>query len=71
MRRLIAGFDVDHGWYGVGERNFEGRMLLEFCQVKELCASNTWLKRDEKRKVTFRLGENETEIDFVLTRIVH
>ena len=28
--------------------------------------SNTWLKREEWRKVTFRLGENETEIDYVL-----
>ena len=27
---------------------------------------NTWFKREEKRKVTFRMGENETEIDFVL-----
>ena len=24
--------------------------------------------REEKMKVTFRLGENETEIDFVLTK---
>ena len=28
--------------------------------------TNTWFKREEKRKVTFRMGENETEIDFVL-----
>ena len=24
--------------------------------------SNTWLKREEKRKVKFRMGENETQI---------
>ena len=28
--------------------------------------SNTWFKREEKRKVTFRNGVNETKIDFVL-----
>ena len=28
--------------------------------------SNTWFKREENRKVTFRMGRNETEIDFVL-----
>ena len=28
--------------------------------------SATWLKREEKRKVTFRIGKNETEIDFLL-----
>ena len=27
--------------------------------------ANTWLKREEKRKVVFRMGENETEIDSV------
>ena len=30
--------------------------------------SNTWHKRKENRKVTFRMGENETEIDFVLVK---
>ena len=30
----IDGF---HGVYGVGQRNVEGRMLLEFCLEKELC----------------------------------
>ena len=33
--------------------------------------SNTWLKREEIRKVTFRIGENETEIDFVLIKKEH
>ena len=31
--------------------------------------SNTWLKRKEKRKVTFGMGENETKIDYVLIGI--
>ena len=33
--------------------------------------SNTWLKREEKRKVTFRMGENETGIVFVLIMKEH
>ena len=33
--------------------------------------SNTWLKWEEKRKVTFRIGENEKKIDFVLTNKEH
>ena len=64
--RHVYGFDGVHGEYGVGQRNLEGRMLLEFCLEKQLCVSNTWFKREEKRKVTFRIGENETKIDFVL-----
>ena len=35
---------------------------------KKLCVSNAWFKREEKRKVTFRMGENETKIDFVLIK---
>ena len=46
-------------------------MLLEFCLEKDLCMSNTWFKREEKRKVTFRMGENQTEIDFVLIKKEH
>ena len=56
--RHIDGLHGVHGWYGVGQRNLEGRMLLEFCLEKELCESNRWSKREEKRKVTFRMGEN-------------
>ena len=33
--RHIEGFDWVHGEYGVGRRNLEGRMLLEFCPEKE------------------------------------
>ena len=30
--------------------------------------SNTWHKREENRKLTFRMRENETEIDFELIK---
>ena len=51
--RHIYGFDEVHGGYGVGERNLEVRMLLEFCLVKELCVSSTW----------FKTGKEEGDID--------
>ena len=37
--------------YGVGQSNLEGRMVLEFCLVKELCVSNTWFMRWLKRRL--------------------
>ena len=46
-------------------------MLLELCLEKELCVSNTWFEREEWRRVTFRMGENETEINFVLIKKAH
>ena len=66
--RHIDGFHGVHGGYGVGQRNLEGRMLLEFFPEKQLGVSNTWFKIEEWRKATFRMGENETEIDFVLIK---
>ena len=33
-----------------------------------LCQSNTWFKGEKKRKVTFRMAQNETEIDFLLAK---
>ena len=38
-------------------------MLLVFCVEKELCVSSKLFKGEKKRKVTFRMRENETEID--------
>ena len=34
-------FEGIHGGYGIGERNTEGKMLLNFCDQKKWCASNT------------------------------
>ena len=55
-----------HGEYGIGKRNAEGRMLLDFCVQKELCVANTWYKWRDERKVTYSSGGNDTEVDFVL-----
>lgn len=62
----IEGFEGVHGGNGIGKRNVEGRMLLEFCDQKELCVANTWYRKKDQRKVTFSASGNETEIDFVL-----
>jgi len=40
--------------------------LLEFCDERELCVANTWFKKTDKRKITFKSRMNESEIDFVL-----
>ena len=64
----IGKFDWVHGAYGVGQRNLQGRMFLMFCLDEVLCVSNTWFKREEKRKVTFRMGENETDTDLEFKR---
>ena len=64
--KLIDGFKGVHRGYGFGDRNMEGRMLQKFCDQKELCLANTCFKKGNERKITFRSGENRTEIDFLL-----
>ena len=66
--KRIEGYEGVHGGNGIGERNVEGKMLLEFCDEKELCVANTWFKKEEKRKMTYSAVGNGTEIDFVLVR---
>jgi len=46
----IDDFENVHGGNGIGERNAEGRMLLEFCDENELCVANTWYRKQEKKK---------------------
>ena len=57
--------------HGIGQRNLEARMLLEFCLEKELCTQNTWIKREKNRKVIIRMEENKTVIDFVFAKKEH
>ena len=64
--KKYKGFEGVYGRYGIGERNPEGRMLLELCDEKELCVTKTWFQKKHRRKVTFKAGEFATEIDFVL-----
>ena len=60
----MDGFEGVHGGNRIGERNLKDRMLLEFCGQKDLCVENTWFKKEEKRKVTYSLGDSKIEIDF-------
>ena len=46
------------GFEQIGKRNTEGRMLLDFCDQKELCVANTWYKKKHRRKVTYSSGGN-------------
>ena len=64
--RRIDGVEGVHGGYEIGKRNVEERRLLEFCDKKELCVANTWFEKKKQRKITYSMGRNENEIDFIL-----
>ena len=63
--KKVDRFEGVHGRNEIAEQNWEDRMLLEFCNQKDLCVTNKWFK-EKKRKVTYSLGGNATVIDFVL-----
>ena len=69
--RHIDGFDGVHGGYGVGQRNFGRKNAIRVLSGEGIMCDNTWFKREENWKVTFRIGENETEIDFALMTKEH
>ena len=71
VSKHIDGFDGINGGYVRGQGILEGRTLLECCLEKESCLPNTRSKIEEKMNATFRMGENETEIDFVLIKKYH
>ena len=64
----VDGFEGVHGGFGIGKRNLEGRLLLEFCVEKDLYVGNSWFKKKDSRKVTFNRGCSGTEIDFGLMK---
>ena len=57
VRKCAEGCEGIRGWYGIGKRNAEGEMLLQFCAWKELCVANTWYKKKDERMVTYSSGK--------------
>ena len=55
--KWIDGFEGVHGGNGCWERNVEGRMLLEFCDEKEVCVANTWFRKTQN-------GEEESDVQY-------
>ena len=63
----MEGFKGVHGDKGFGERNEEGLKLLEFAQAADLCIINTKFEKPELDRVTYKSGENATQVDYMLT----
>ena len=62
------GFEEIMGIYGYGERNTDGENILEFCQGRRLRILNSMFKKEREKKVTYKSGGVETQIDYILAR---
>ena len=62
----MGGFGEVHGGFGIGQINDRGTRLLDWVVGKGLHLMNTCFQKRKSRLVTFRSGENETMIDYIL-----
>ena len=47
----VKGFEGMHGGFGLGKRNVEGEIILEFADAWNFVV-NTWFKKNEGRLIT-------------------
>ena len=62
------GFNGAHGGFGHGVRNTEGDRLLEFALAHDLVISNTLFRKRPSHLITYKSGDAETQIDYILFR---
>ena len=62
------GFPQVHGGFGFGERNDEGGRLLDFAVAHDLVIGNTLFEKRDSHLITYASGDNQTQIDYILTR---
>ncbi|XP_066947146.1 craniofacial development protein 2-like [Macrobrachium rosenbergii] len=58
----------EHGGRGFGRRNQEGERLLELAEAMNLVVLNTQFEKRRSHLVTYKSGQIETQIDYVLVR---
>ena len=56
------------GRYGAGTRNKEGSMVVDFGKRMDLAIVNTYLKKKNEHRVTYKSGGKSTQIDYVMCR---
>ena len=62
------GYKRVHGGEGYGIRNDDGQKTLESLEALDLAAVNTFYKKKESQKVTYKSGNSKSQVDFILTR---
>ena len=63
-----SGFDGVHGGNGYGTRNVDGIRILDFCFAANLSVTNTFFSKPQNKLITYRSGDNQSQIDFILVR---
>ena len=62
----MGGFGEVNGYFGTGQINDGGIRLLDWAVGEGLHLINTCFQKSKSRLITFRSGETETMIDYIL-----
>ena len=62
------GDDGIMGTYGAGTKNKEGSVVVDFAKRMDLVIVNTYFKKKDKHRVTYKSGRKITQIDYVMCR---
>ena len=63
-----TGFESLHGGFSCGVRNEEGESALNFVQAVNLALGNTFFKKRKEHYITYKSGQNETTINYIILR---
>ena len=80
-KRIVLGADLNGhvgegnigdeeimGRYGAGTRNKEGSMVVDFVKRMDLAIVNTYFKKKDEHRVTYKSGGKSTQVDHVMCR---
>ena len=56
------------GWYNAGTRNKEGSMVVDFGKRMDLAIVNTYFKKKDEHRMTYKSGGKSTQVDYVMCR---
>ena len=62
------GDDNVMGRYGDKARNSEGQMLVDFATIMEMAVVNTYFKKSEEHRVTYKSVGRSTQVDYIICR---
>ena len=54
------------GRYGAGTRNKKGSMVVDFAKRMDLAIVNTYFKKKDEHRVTYKSGGKSTQVDYVM-----
>ena len=74
--RVVIGADFNGnrgdenvmGRYGDKARNAEGQMVVDFTTKMEMAVVNTYFKKREKHRVTYKSGGRSTQVNYIMCR---